>query len=108
MPYIRIYELSAKEGCEDDMWRAISSLARAVSGLHGCIGVEMVADEKVATSLRFIERWSDREQWEHSKALLPKDLLTPIMDAATAMPVTFAGEVKAADVWPGTRDEKPV
>lgn len=91
MPYMRIYEITAKAGQEQAMRQALAGLSRTVAALEGCRDVEIAIDEKAGSRFRFVERWADRSAWEQSAASLPKGAFAPIMAAASEPPATFAG-----------------
>lgn len=56
MKFLRIYELTAMDGCQDEMRSALGSLARAVREFDGCQSVGIAQDSDQPARLISIEK----------------------------------------------------
>lgn len=79
MTVARLYRMTAAEGKEEALLEALTTLAKVVRPLDGCLGIELLRDKKRPGSFAFIEKWQSVEIHKAGAAALPAGTFDPVM-----------------------------
>ena len=88
MSFLRIYELVAISGRQEELRDALDDLANVVREIDGCQSVEFFRDSEAPARHLFIERWIGRDAWVAGKP--PKPVFQRLL-SVSAGPPTLVG-----------------
>lgn len=86
MTVARHYRMDAAEGKAEALLSALTVLAGALETLPGFLGADLLRDLDRPDRFIFIEKWSSVEAHKAGGSLLPKETLTPVMNALADRP----------------------
>lgn len=86
MTIARHYTMIAAPGKGEQLLGALQDLQRALVGINGFEGAELMRDTEDENRFVFIEKWTSVEAHKQGGEQLPKDAFAPVMGALGAKP----------------------